>query len=255
MHAYTYNQNMKKLILILFVLIGMMTANAQGTSDKKYIYVVDGYFFYEMPVDYSQISNSITLSTPNGTRGFGLIINGALTEKAKSKAVPKEIIPEADHLLYIYNEMKGRIERNDNTKDDVLKVGDKFPQFKATDIDGGTWSNADVEGKVMVLNCWYTGCGPCRAEMPELSQWKNEMPDIMFFSATFEKPEMARPVLEKIGFNWIALVNDTQFSKFLGSHGYPLTVVIDKSGNIVQVEYGTSPTKRNNLKQTIMSLR
>lgn len=77
----------------------------------------------------------------------------------------------------------------------------------------------------------------------------------MFFSATFEKPEMARPVLEKMGFNWIALVNDSQFTKFLGSHGYPLTVVIDKNGNIAQVEYGTSPAKRNKLKQTIQSLR
>lgn len=246
---------MKKLILILFAFIGMMTANAQGTSCKKSIYVIDEYFFDKLPVDISQISSFISLKTPNGAKAWGLILKEPLAEEVKKDALSKDKIPEADNLLYVYNEMKGRTQRDSLTKEEILKIGDKFPQFKATDIEGRTWSNADVEGKVMVLNCWYTGCGPCRAEMPELSQWKNEMPDVMFFSATFEKPEVARPVLEKTGFNWIPLVNDTQFTKFLGSHGYPLTVVIDKNGNIAQVEFGTSPTKRNKLKQTIMSLR
>ena len=246
---------MKKLILILFAFIGIMTASAQETSNKKSIYVIDEYFFDKIPVDISKISNFISLKTPNGTKAFGLVLKEPLAEEAKSSAVSKDKIPEADILLYIYNEMKSKTLRASLSKEEILKIGEKFPKFKAIDIEGRTWSNADVEGKVMVLNCWYTGCGPCRAEMPELSQWKNEMPDVMFFSATFEKPEMARPVLEKMGFNWIALVNDSQFTKFLGSHGYPLTVVIDKNGNIAQVEYGTSPAKRNKLKQTIQSLR
>lgn len=36
---------MKKLILILFAFIGIMTASAQETSDKKSIYVIDEYFW------------------------------------------------------------------------------------------------------------------------------------------------------------------------------------------------------------------
>lgn len=62
-------------------------------------------------------------------------------------------------------------------------------------------------------------------------------------------------MLEEQGFNWIALVGDTQFRKFVGPNGYPLTVVIDKEGIVAQVEYGTSPVQRDALKEKIRSLR
>ncbi|MDE6322216.1 MAG: TlpA family protein disulfide reductase, partial [Muribaculaceae bacterium] len=137
----------------------------------------------------------------------------------------------------------------------LIRVGDSFPRFAATDIDGRTWTNADVEGRVMVLNLWFTGCGPCRREMPELSTWKDEMPEVMFFSSTYEAPEIARQVLDKGHFNWIPLVNDTQFKEWIGGNGYPLTIVVDKSGKIAAYEYGTSPEQRASLKKVITDLR
>ena len=117
------------------------------------------------------------------------------------------------------------------------------------------WTHEDVKGKVMVLNLWFTGCGPCRKEMPELSTWKDEMPDVMFFSSTYETAEIAKRVLDKVHFNWIPLVNDTQFHKFIGNNGYPLTIVVDKSGKIAAFEYGTSPEQRASLKNKISELR
>lgn len=107
----------------------------------------------------------------------------------------------------------------------------------------------------MVLNLWFTGCGPCRKEMPELSTWKDTMPDVMFFSSTYETPEIARQVLDKVNFNWIHLVNDTQFKNWIGGNGYPLTIIIDKDGKIAAFEYGTSPEQRAALKNKILELR
>ena len=54
---------------------------------------------------------------------------------------------------------------------------------------------------------------------------------------------------------WIPLVNDTIFKNYIGSNGYPMTVVVDKDGIIRQVEFGTTPLQREKLKQTIQSLR
>ncbi len=229
--------------------------NAQDAVKPSKIYILDGYFFNEIPVDNSLLSGIMTIKTANGTSAYGLSINDPLPDEAKKYAVPKDCIPEADILLEMYNERKDRMIRFSVSKESILNIGDRFPEFHAVDIDGRSWSSADVKGRVMVLNCWFTGCGPCRAEMPELSEWKNEMPDVMFFSSTYEKPSTARPVLEKTGFNWIALVNDTQFKEYIGSNGYPLTVVVDKNGSIVQIEYGTSPVQREKLKRTIQSLR
>ena len=77
----------------------------------------------------------------------------------------------------------------------------------------------------------------------------------MFFSSTYESAEIARKVFEKVKFSWIPLVDDTQFMKFIGNNGYPLTLVVGKDGKIAAFEYGTSQEQRDTLKQKIQSLR
>jgi hypothetical protein len=62
-------------------------------------------------------------------------------------------------------------------------------------------------------------------------------------------------VIEKQGFNWIPLVNDTQFKEWIDDSGYPMTIVVDKAGTITHIEHGTSPVQREQLKQQIQSVR
>lgn len=244
----------KYLFAITAILLSAYVfAQESKVSDK--LYIIEGYFFNEIPMEHSLIDGIMSIKTANGTKAFGISLKEPLPEESKKYAIPEELVPEADILLEMYNEKKERMIRFSVASEELLKIGDKFPKFTARDINGRTWTDADVAGKVMVLNCWFTGCGPCRAEMPELSEWKNEMPDVMFFSSTYEKPETARPVLDKTGFNWIPLVNDAQFKEYIGPNGYPMTVVVDKEGTIVQVEYGTSPLQREKLKRTINELR
>lgn len=246
---------MKKSLLTLIILFITNYMYSQDAPKSPNIYIIEGLFFSEIPVDQGLLNGMVTIKTANGSRAFGLIMKEPLPDEAKQFAISNNQIPDADELLEIFNKKKGRAIRFSINKEEYLHVGDRFPQFTAKDIDGKNWESADVEGKVMVLNCWFTGCGPCRAEMPELSQWKNEMPDVIFFSSTYEKPETARPVLEKTGFNWIPLVNDTQFKQYIGTNGYPMTIVVDKGGLIALIEYGTSPMQRKKLRETIESLR
>lgn len=249
---------LKKIRIIIIALLLLLPAggiSAQETVKSEKTFILEGYFFNECPVDFNHLKGAMSIETANGTKATGLLSKEPISEKIKRKAISKELIPEADILLDMYNESAYQMSRKSLSNDNKLKEGDKFPQFSATDIDGKTWTNNDIEGKVMVLNCWFTGCKPCRAEMPELSKWKEEMPDVMFFSSTYERNETARPVLDKTGFSWIPIVNDRQFKEYIGSEGYPLTIVVGKDGNIVQVERGTSPEKREKLRQTIESLR
>lgn len=249
---------MKRIILAAFMVLLAICVSAQTSQTEKKVTIIDGYFFYENPVSRQKIVKMHILRTPNGASALGLELSEPLPERALKYAVPKEQIPEGEMLLQRYNEVKksqSGISVTNNIRQSILKEGDKFPDFSETDIDGRKWTNADVKGKVMVLNLWYTGCGPCRTEMPELSTWKDEMPDVMFFSSTYEDAERARPVLEAQKFNWIPLVNDSQFTKFIGNNGYPMTIVVDKEGIIAKVEFGTSAIQREDLKETIRSLR
>ena len=243
---------MKKFILLFTLIIATLCANAQ-TVKPQTIIVIDGYFFNEMPVSKQSIAKMHMLQTPNGTMALGLELCIELSEEALKHALPLEQVPEADILLQKYNEAKS-VSSSLNVviaKKSMLKVGDKFPDFTATDINGKQWTQEDIKDKVMVLNLWFSGCGPCRSEMPELSTWKNEMPDVMFFSATYESAEIARPIIEKQGFNWIHLIDNTQFKEFVGNNGYPMTIIVDKAGVVSMIEFGTSPTQRTKLKEEI----
>jgi thiol-disulfide isomerase/thioredoxin len=42
--------------------------------------------------------------------------------------------------------------------------------WSSTTAEGKPFSSADLEGKVVVLNFWYAGCAPCRAETPDLDR-------------------------------------------------------------------------------------
>lgn len=253
---------MKVIKAILLSLIMIFSVSAYAQQPKKII-ILNGYFFNELPaaVKSSQTPEDMklfTVRTPEGTRAVCMYSPSiTLSEESLQYAIPVENVTEGAELLRRYNEQKEEdgISFTISAKKPLINVGEQFPAFSATDIDGHTWSNADVNGKVMVLNLWFTGCGPCRGEMPELSAWKDEMPDVMFFSSTYETPEVARQVLDKVTFNWIPLVNDTQFKEWIGGNGYPLTIVVDKAGKISAFEYGTSPEQRASLKRTIESLR
>ncbi len=252
-------QILKSFVFSILMLVGV-TAFAK---DSEKIVILNGVFFKELPsaaknTPMLQDMKLFTINTPNGTRVLCVFSPSIiLSEEALKYAIPVENVSDGEELLRRYNEQKeGQgINFTMSATKPLIRVGDPFPQFVATDIDGKIWKNADIDGKVMVLNLWFTGCGPCRREMPELSTWKDEMPDVMFFSSTYETPAVARQVLDKVNFTWIHLVDDKQFKEWIGANGYPLTIVVDKSGNIAAFEYGTSPEQRSALKNKIQTLR
>ena len=127
------------------------------------------------------------------------------------------------------------------------KPGEPFPQFCEKDMDGRIWTNDSVRGHVMVLNLWYSGCGPCRAEMPELSTWKEQLPEVMFFSATFHDAETAKRITDKHHFTWTHLVEAKDMMSWIGTEGFPLTIVVDKQGVVRYAIHGTSEEKRKEL--------
>lgn len=53
-----------------------------------------------------------------------------------------------------------------------------MPQFSTTDMDGKNVTN-DIfkDYDLTVVNFWATYCNPCIDELPELAEWKKELPD------------------------------------------------------------------------------
>ena len=168
------------------------------------------------------------------------------------QAIPREQVHNADQFLNGDNMMKTMTELTQaNVKADGTfyspKVGELFPHFSEIDMEGRIWTTDSVKGRVMVLNLWYSGCGPCRAEMPILSEWKEQLPDVMFFSATYHDAETAKRITDKHHFTWTHLVEAKDMMAWIGTEGFPLTIVIDKKGIVRHAVHGTNETKREEL--------
>lgn len=69
---------------------------------------------------------------------------------------------------------KGYIAGDGSTTSIAPEARTQAIEFSGTDEHGGKISSADYAGAVTVVNFWYAGCPPCRAEAPDLQETAEE---------------------------------------------------------------------------------
>ncbi len=215
-------------------------------------FLINGYFFREMPKLPDAMPSVTRLKDNEGNCVVAIGLDVDLPKSVVRKAIPRELVHNADQFQNGVNMMRTMQELTQaSVKADGTfyspKAGEPFPQFCEKDMDGQTWTNDSVRGHVMVLNLWYSGCGPCRSEMPELSTWKEQFPDVMFFSATYHDAEIVKRITDKHHFTWTHLVEAKDMISWIGTEGFPFTVVVDKQGIVRYAVHGTSEDKRAEL--------
>ncbi len=52
----------------------------------------------------------------------------------------------------------------------VLNVGDVAPNFTLTDLDGVVHTKADYAGKYLIIDMFFTTCGPCQGVSPKVNE-------------------------------------------------------------------------------------
>ena len=195
----------------------------------------------------------------------------ALPDSVIEKAIPTKYVPDGETLWANYERWLDTIHTGlaltgkHRDQNFLPRKGEMFPQFYERDVDGRIWTERDIYDHVAVFNLWYSGCGPCRAEMPELSTWKERFPDVMFFSATWHDSATVRRITEQHHFTWTHLCNARQMMTWVGigtmakdsviELGYPFTVVIDKEGIVRHMVNGTNAEKRQEILDCIQRYR
>jgi len=96
---------------------------------------------------------------------------------------------------------------------------------------------ADLRGEVVVVDCFFTTCGPCRAAAPELVRdylkWREE--GVRFIGLTWETEEQLpalRAFIEQFGTTWPIGYGATPFLKELEIYLYPTILVVGRDGRI-----------------------
>ncbi len=241
---------MKTFITALFAIVAIAGQAQEARIDTIVPkFLINGYFFREMPKLPDAMPSVTRLRDNEGNSVVAIGLDVNLPKSVVRKAIPREQVHNADQFQNGVNMMRTMQELTQaNVKADGTfyspKAGEHFPQFSEKDMDGRTWTNDSVRGRVMVLNLWYSGCGPCRAEMPELSTWKEKFPNVMFFSATYHDAEIVKRITDKHHFTWTHLVEAKDMMSWIGTEGFPFTVVVDKQGIVRYAVHGTSEDKR-----------
>lgn len=247
------------LFLFLFLItVGAGLGSAQ-TVEKKF-YVVDGIFFDGIPpcMSFANVVRIIEHQDREGHKATELRLRRGfeLPKEAWDYATPVENVPGGEALLMSVREgaQKGFPVMAVPSVGPTVWVGKEFPDFTLKDTEGKTWTKADIIGRPMVLNFWYTGCAGCIREMPELNKWMELFPDVTYLATTFDSAEQIRKIVENRPFRFTQIADELFFFTTFHVSGMPVTILVDKKGIVRQVEEGTSNAKIRFLQDALKRL-
>ncbi len=133
------------------------------------------------------------------------------------------------------------------------KEGVTAEGFVKKDINGHLIDLEDLQGKVVVINFWFTACMPCQIEIPLLNELKAEMAgkDVTFLAATFDDVNTIVPFLQTHPFNYTIIPNARDMVLRYEVFVYPTTMVLDKTGKVVDSRMGGSSKIKEEIKAII----
>lgn len=130
-------------------------------------------------------------------------------------------------------------------------------ELTGTDLDGNEVDLADLRGKPVVVNVWWSQCPPCRVEQPELNEAAAELGDDVTFLGINIRDSSADPARSyvrtfEVPYPSIYSADGSALLAFAGTlnpRSIPSTVVLDADGRVAASVQGRIPTT-----QTLISL-
>jgi cytochrome c biogenesis protein CcmG/thiol:disulfide interchange protein DsbE len=116
------------------------------------------------------------------------------------------------------------------------------PTFSLRSLDGQTFSNASLNGNIVLLEFWATWCPYCRKDQPAVDAIQSEYAGrgvVVVAVDVGEDESIVKQYLQKSPRSCsVALDESNAVTSRFGMDGVPHYVVIDRSGNVVAVRSG-----------------
>lgn len=117
------------------------------------------------------------------------------------------------------------------------------PGFALPTLSGAdTVRLADLRGRIAVLNFWASWCGPCREELPLLSEFAGEMDStrvvVLGMNEDVNVADARAFVRELGGVKFNSVQGRGRLKDRYHYVGLPYTVILDRRGRIIRVVYG-----------------
>ncbi len=119
------------------------------------------------------------------------------------------------------------------------------PNFTLKSDSGDNIRLSEQRGDVVMLNFWASWCGPCRQEMPHLDELHGKYSALGFtvFGVNVDEDRsMAEKVLADIPVDFPVLFDaNNKVSEQYQVDAMPMTVLVDRDGNIRHTHRGYRP--------------
>jgi thiol-disulfide isomerase/thioredoxin len=147
---------------------------------------------------------------------------------------------------------------SDTGIDQWLTPGTDPVVFSGRTTDGTTLSSKALLGKVVVVNFWYAGCPPCRAESPTLNALSEQYgSDVRFVGVNVSDDSATAALFEKTHTTPYPSIVDQEegasvqlaFAAIKPPKAVPSTFVLDRKGRVTARMVGLA--NKSNLNQLI----
>ena len=126
---------------------------------------------------------------------------------------------------------------NENAPDrgPLQVVGTSLPSLTLPGLRGPSLNMKDLGGRPVLVNVWATWCGPCRREMPALTQLAHRMgPRVAVIAIDQgEDEQVVKAYVKQFGVDFpVYLDNDQRIGTALHLVGLPSSFFVDSNGII-----------------------
>ncbi len=136
--------------------------------------------------------------------------------------------------------------------------GQPAPDFALKSSTGENMRLSEHRGDVVMINFWATWCGPCRQEMPLLDELYTRYQRVGFnlLGVNIDDDSgRAMKMIEELGVNFPVLFDARkEVSKLYSVEAMPVTVLVDREGNVRHVHHGYKPGYEEKYLDQIRSL-
>lgn len=136
--------------------------------------------------------------------------------------------------------------------------GQAAPDFVLKSSSGENLRLSEYRGDVVMINFWATWCGPCRQEMPLLDELYGRYQRVGFNLLGVnidDDSRRAMQMIEELGVSFPVLFDESkEVSKLYAVEAMPVTVLVDREGQVRFVHHGYKPGYEEHYLTEIRSL-
>lgn len=221
---------MRKSFLLLLLVAGMLSVNAQKSKIK------------------AQLTETTVVKDTAGNV-LPSAIWQPLYRSGKVKMHPVDAAQnDSEFVLSRYtdeewNKLMETLPKPHSSK--AFKNNGRFGNFRERDLEGNTYNLKDLKGKVVVINFWFINCPPCRMEIPDLNelvdQYKDNK-DVVFLGIALDDRYRLEEFLRMIPFRYHIIENGRDLAMSNNVSSFPTHVVLNREGKI---QFHTDGLARN----------